>query len=324
MDPNELAAEKSRYSEEVSFYGCEPLRFFGSIGSLARDAGIPIYELADINAPQTLNWLQAMKVDLILLGGGWPQRLSSEVIGLPRLGVLNTHPSMLPSFRGTDVHRWQILAGVRQSGVTIHYVDETFDTGEILAQRSFDVHPLTRPQELADLAGRLAGTMMPGLLTKIEETSPRRLEGTAQKRRQDRSLYYSKWPWEDEDFLRIDWNRSGVHIQNVVLASSQESYKYNGPSFFVGGRKFVARDARLGHFNRSGAIGEVMDIRGEDVVVQCGEPNPHIALRVVQPATREGWPRSPHRARPMSGSAFAEEVGLRSGTILPPYGGGNR
>lgn len=76
--------------------------------------------------------------DLVVLAG-FMRVLSPAFVG--RFRILNTHPSLLPSFPGAHAVRDALDAGVKVSGVTVHWVDEGLDSGAIIAQRAVDVLP---------------------------------------------------------------------------------------------------------------------------------------------------------------------------------------
>jgi|ERR1044071_2741079 phosphoribosylglycinamide formyltransferase-1 len=77
--------------------------------------------------------LQEHRVDLVCLAG-YMRLLSIEFIEAFRQRILNIHPSLLPSFPGLDVHQQAIEYGVKWTGCTVHFVDETLDGGPIIAQ----------------------------------------------------------------------------------------------------------------------------------------------------------------------------------------------
>jgi methionyl-tRNA formyltransferase len=76
--------------------------------------------------------LQSLQPDLILMAW-WPRRLGEEMLKLPRLGVLNMHPSLLPWCRGKHTTFWSIL-DAQPFGVTIHWAIESLDSGDIAWQ----------------------------------------------------------------------------------------------------------------------------------------------------------------------------------------------
>ena len=82
--------------------------------------------------------LRERKIDLVCLAG-YMRILSSEFIEAFRGRILNIHPSLLPSFPGLDAQRQAIAQGVKWTGCTVHFVDETLDGGPIIAQRAVPV-----------------------------------------------------------------------------------------------------------------------------------------------------------------------------------------
>jgi phosphoribosylglycinamide formyltransferase-1 len=87
---------------------------------------------------EILSALQAHEVDLVCLAG-YMRLLSPYFIEAYRNRILNIHPSLLPCFPGLDAQRQALEAGVKCSGCTVHFVDETLDGGPIIAQRTVPV-----------------------------------------------------------------------------------------------------------------------------------------------------------------------------------------
>jgi methionyl-tRNA formyltransferase len=83
--------------------------------------------------------LRAHEPDLAICTG-FPWLLSPEAIGVPRLGIVNGHPSLLPRYRGPFPIAWAIRNGETEIGLTFHLMDAAFDTGNVLAQKAI---PLT-------------------------------------------------------------------------------------------------------------------------------------------------------------------------------------
>ncbi len=83
--------------------------------------------------------LRTRNVDIVCLAG-FMRLLSSHFIEAYRGSILNIHPSLLPAFPGLDAQRQALEYGVRWSGCTVHFVDETVDGGLIIEQRVVPVH----------------------------------------------------------------------------------------------------------------------------------------------------------------------------------------
>ncbi|KAE8689678.1 Phosphoribosylglycinamide formyltransferase [Hibiscus syriacus] len=126
----------------------------------ARDKGIPVIlfpkrkdELNGLSSDDLVKVLREFEVDFILLAG-YLKLVPPELIrAYPRF-IFNIHPSLLPAFGGEGyygmkVHKAVIASGARYSGATIHFVDEQYDTGRILAQKAVPVLAIDTAEELA-------------------------------------------------------------------------------------------------------------------------------------------------------------------------------
>src|SRR6266536_6557904 len=87
---------------------------------------------------EVVDALKERNTDLVCLAG-YMRVLSSEFIQAFRGRILNIHPSLLPSFPGLDAQKQAIEHGVKWTGCTVHFVDETLDGGRIIAQRAVPV-----------------------------------------------------------------------------------------------------------------------------------------------------------------------------------------
>ena len=97
--------------------------------------------------------LQSSGADMVVLAG-YMKVLSPEIIENYRNRIINIHPSLIPKycgkgFYGIRVHRAVIAGGEKESGATVHYVDEGVDTGRIILQEKVPVLPGDTPEELA-------------------------------------------------------------------------------------------------------------------------------------------------------------------------------
>lgn len=100
---------------------------------------------------QVVAALRAHHVDLVCLAG-YMRVLSREFIEAFRGGILNIHPSLLPSFPGLDAQKKALEHGVKWTGCTVHFVDETLDGGPIVAQR---VVPVEDDDTVESLSARI-------------------------------------------------------------------------------------------------------------------------------------------------------------------------
>jgi len=135
----------------LGFYGPwrtfrQGLRFLSSklraqsIESIAASAGIPIVATQSVNQPDYLEKVRAIAPDVIVSVAA-PEIFKAELLGLPPLGCINIHSGRLPAYRGMMPTFWQMLRGERVVTITVHYMAEKLDTGDVLATQSFALRP---------------------------------------------------------------------------------------------------------------------------------------------------------------------------------------
>ena len=94
------------------------------------------------------NYLKKLKPDLICLAG-FMKILSPFIIKKWKNKIINVHPSLLPAFKGLNTHKRALNAGVKKSGCTIHFVDESLDGGSIIAQVTTVINKKMTSNELS-------------------------------------------------------------------------------------------------------------------------------------------------------------------------------
>ena len=107
---------------------------------IARDHNIPVFHCRNISDEACKNFIQNLKPDL-LVSAYFSQILKPDVISIPKIGVLNVHPGWLPAYKGAMAYFWVLKHGGDKGGVTVHWIDEGIDTGDVLARRSFRLKP---------------------------------------------------------------------------------------------------------------------------------------------------------------------------------------
>ncbi len=132
------------------------------------DDDVPVYRTKNINTSSGLAFLKTLKPDVILLAN-FNQKVSCEVIAIPALSCLNIHPSILPKYKGVDPVFAALFENERTLGVTVHLVDENFDTGTILGQSVLSVENnasvFKHQVELFRIGGKLAVDMIKRLVS---------------------------------------------------------------------------------------------------------------------------------------------------------------
>ncbi len=139
----------------------------------------------------------------------FPWRIPSDALAVPRLGIVNAHPSLLPAYRGPTPISWAIRNGEPEVGMSFHLMDEQFDTGHLLAQERVPVDDDESFDSLNAKLALAAATALPLVLDRLargERGDPQTVEGASYQ-----SLFES-------EYALIDPARTAVEVHNQVRA----------------------------------------------------------------------------------------------------------
>lgn len=179
----------------------------GPVKALAVSHGIPVLQPDRLKAPAFLQALGACSPDLGVVAA-YGKILPEEVLQVPRLGLINVHASLLPRWRGAAPVERAVMAGDRETGVTIMRVVRALDAGGMLASAGRPIGPEeTAEQVEADLSELGAG-----LLVEIVDALA---AGTAVETPQDESLVTYAPRLTKEEGL-IDWAQPAIAVHNQV------------------------------------------------------------------------------------------------------------
>jgi len=117
-----------------------------SLTDLAKKYGMPLIPAGNLNGAAAREALAGADADLgIVLG---TRVLKRSTFGIPRLGSINLHKGAVPHYRGMPPGFWEIYNGEKTAGVTVHFVDDTLDTGDIVATSEVEILSLDTPDSL--------------------------------------------------------------------------------------------------------------------------------------------------------------------------------
>ena len=213
--------------------------------------------------------------------------LPREVLQLPRLGCLNIHASLLPRWRGAAPVQRALLAGDRESGVTIMQMDEGLDTGPVLLQRRL---PIRGDHTGGSLHEELASLGAAALIEALEGLAAGTLRAAAQPL--DGVTYAPKI---DKAEARIDWTADASHIERQIRAFNPRPVAETA----LGGERLRVYGAYVPKriVDEPGAKitepGAIIAVKGDNMIIRCGRG--YLAITEVQ---RPG--RRPVRVRDYS------------------------
>jgi methionyl-tRNA formyltransferase len=152
--------------------------------------------------------LRALAPDLALCLG-FPWKLTGEMLAVPRLGVVNSHPSLLPRYRGPFPVAWAIRNGETEIGMTFHWMDAELDTGAILSQESIPLGDEHTWDELTPKFVDVVGRLLPVALERAAAGDP----GDPQDEAAAEYLSYF-----EPEYAEIDWTRPAADVARQVRA----------------------------------------------------------------------------------------------------------
>ena len=171
--------------------------------------GIGVRQFERIKTPEGVAALKALKPDIIITAA-FGQILSREILDITPMGCINVHASLLPKYRGAAPIQWAIINGETRTGVTIMYMDEGLDTGDIIAAEAVDIDDDMTGGMLYEKLAHVGAGLLVRTLDDIEN-------GTALRTPQDDSLS-SYFPPLSKQLGAIDWHKSARDICNLIRA----------------------------------------------------------------------------------------------------------
>lgn len=234
--------------------------------------GLPVYQPQKLKNPEELQAVLDLEADLVVTAA-FGQILPTEILETPKLGAINVHASLLPAYRGGAPIHQAIIDGQKKTGVTIMYMVDRLDAGDIISQT-------TVPIEKHDHTGSMFEKLSAAGTELLKATLPSIIEGTNERIPQDESLVtFARNISREQE--RIDWNRSAEEIYNQVRGLHPWPVAYT--SFKQDNMKIwwseIAEDTGTGN------PGEVVRLTEDAVHVQTGKGI--LAITELQPAGKK-------------------------------------
>jgi methionyl-tRNA formyltransferase len=232
---------------------------------IAERMGIPIYTPSDLKDKRWVDVIKGLSPDVIF-SFYYRHMIPKEIIDIPKVGAFNLHGSLLPRFRGRAPINWVIIEGEQVTGVTLHYMVERPDAGDIIAQREIEI-------TFEDTAYTLSLKMADAARLLMKEILPKIKRGRFERHPQigPSSYYGARRP---EDGL-ISWNKDAISIYNLIRAVT---HPYPGAFTYLDGKKLFIWQAYPEAEEKKGVPGRVISLRPFRVSAAKGI----LRLRMVQ------------------------------------------
>jgi len=235
-------SKKSIYSDYYSF------------DEICKKQGIKNIKVQNINDKKNVDILKNLKPDIILVMG-WSQLIKPEIIKIPKLGVIGSHPTELPKYRGRAPIPWSIIKGLNESALTFFFIEKGIDNGDILDQRKFKINSNENATTLYQKITELGKSMIVDNLNLLTSGKSNRIN-------QDNSKFVEYWEKRTPNDGEINWKKSAKEIDTLIRAST---HPYPGAFTYVAKSKLkifsseiidevISAPAKILQFDESGVI----------------------------------------------------------------------
>lgn len=182
---------------------------FHDLAPIAVENNVPFLYTKNINSIETVDWIKALKPDVIFCFG-WSNLIKKEILESAPLGVIGFHPALLPFNKGRHPLIWAKTLGLKKSGSTFFFMDEGADSGDILSQKEFEIN-------FDDDAEVLYNRLIDTALVQIEDFHFQLKSNQFSRIKQDSSIgnYWRKRGKKDG---LIDFRMCSASICNLVRA----------------------------------------------------------------------------------------------------------
>ena len=227
----------------------------------ASERGLTVLQPAKVRKPEELNRIASFRPDLIVVMA-YGQILPKRLLEMPTLACLNLHASILPRHRGAAPIQASILAGDRVTGLTVMYMAEGLDTGDILLIESI---PIRKRETAGTLHDRLANlgprALKPAIDVLVSNRAPRIPQD------ESKATYASKL---DRESGHIDWSKDCWFADRLVRAMNPWPSAYTLVQDLHGEVKKLKIHRALPVHRASGESGRMLAVGDRGIQVACG------------------------------------------------------
>ncbi|AGK53029.1 methionyl-tRNA formyltransferase [Bacillus sp. 1NLA3E] len=239
----------------------------------AINQGIPVFQPEKIRRMEELEPILALKPDLVVTAA-FGQILPNELLEAPKYGCINVHASLLPELRGGAPIHYSILQGKKKTGITIMYMAEKLDAGDILTQAEVQI---TEEDNVGTLFEKLSDAGSKLLL----ETLPKLLSGeiTPIPQDEEKATFAPNIKREQE---KIDWSKSGEEIFNHIRGLNPWPVAYT----IWNSLPLKVWQAVKFQVTKQEAPGTVIEIQKDGIIVATGNQTA-IKITELQPSGKK-------------------------------------
>lgn len=225
------------------------------IKEFALSRNLVVHQPAKIRTDEAQELFASSEADAAIVVA-YGRILPASFLRAPRLGCINVHFSLLPNYRGAAPGNWAIVRGERLTGVTTMQMDEGLDTGAILLQRETEIVETETAPELMTRLADIGASLLSETLERLDEIEPR-------EQSEEKATFAPVLRREDG---LIDWALDAFQIERRVRGFQSWPNAYTSYK----SRRLVVWRAAAERSARQFAAGEIVEARGDSLLIACG------------------------------------------------------
>lgn len=239
------------------------------VKSVAIRYQLPVWQPAKVSDAEFLQCFADLNPDLVIVVA-FGQKIPAPILFNPKYGCINVHGSLLPQYRGAAPIQWSILNGDRETGITTMYMDEGWDTGDIIYQESTAIDPNENFGQLYVRLAEMGGDLLVKTVNDIACGRNPRIPQDNQKA--------TLAPKLSSDLQKMDWTLAAETLHNRVRVFAPAP----GVETFCQGERLKILETRVTNDQRLAAPGEIIAVQKNcGILVGTGERS--LLITRVQP-----------------------------------------
>ena len=239
-----------------------------AIAIKAKSMGRDVIQEQDLKSDHFVSKLKDLDADLFVVVAF--RILPNSLITIPKLGSINLHGSLLPTYRGAAPIQWALINGDEETGLSTFFIAPKVDTGAVICQDKLPIHPNDNYGTLSERMGILGSVLLVETINLIESGS-----ASAIKQNDNQATLAPKIT---KDMTTIDWSKPAIELHNFVRGLTP----IPGAVTRINGKRIKIQETRVDN-NDNGSNylhGEITAIEKSIMVVQTG--NGYLIIARVQ------------------------------------------
>lgn len=228
------------------------------IKEIAQKLKIPCFQPESLKSERVVREIEMLSPDLMVVVA-YGLFLPQKVLDIPKYKTINVHPSLLPKYRGAAPMQWALINGDKETGVTISYIIEKMDAGDILMQKSMDIHDSDDYFSLEKKLSNVGGDLLAKTISFLKENkiSPRS--------QNEKEATFA--PKLRKEMGRINWQQPARSILNLIRGTNP----WPGTFTIYDRESLKIHHAKLLTEETAGIPGKIQTVSAEGISVETSK-----------------------------------------------------